>query len=175
MQPRQFISAHDLAGRESAPFVVGKPHTIVVAEIVRIFSGPKFVMVETTVAQSAFNGSFHDLARIVRKQFHSVEIQTEQGVQLLNLNAVAAVLLSDVGSHECGLTSGTILRDIYPTVLIDSLPAVSHVEQVKWGRSTWHVARRHVIGLDNSHIFVRGGHQLRTSEPIETVAQRLAN
>ncbi len=174
MHPLTFVQAHQLVGRESAPYVVGKPHTIVIAQIVRIYSGPRFVMVETPEHQSAFNGSFHDVTRLVRKQFAALEIQTEGGLQLLNLNAVAAVLLSDTGSHECGLTSGTILRDISPTALIDSLPAVSPVEQVKWGRSTWHIVRRQIIGLDNSNVFVRGGHTLRTSELIETVAQRLS-
>ncbi len=174
--PLQFISAHTIAhSSEPAPLSVNRPRTIPVSEIVRIFNGPRFVTVETTAHQQPFNGAFHDVARAVRKLFPSVELQTlEDGWQLVNLNAVSAVLVSDSGEHACGLTSGTVLRIGSPTVLLDLLAGVSPVERIAWGRSFWQVPHRHIMGLDNSAVFVRGGHVVNTTEPSSEIERRLS-
>jgi hypothetical protein len=173
--PLHFIDAYGLTARETAPLSAQLPRTVVTSAIVRIFQGPRFVMVETADHQIPFNGTLDELVRATKKLFPSVHLQTESGWQLLNLHAISAILTCDEGRHDCGLTSHAVLRIGSPIVLIDLVSGLGPVERFQRGRSLWTVPVRHIIGLDNGSVHVSGGHQLRFTEPSSTVEQRLTN
>lgn len=172
--PLQFIHAHGLTAREAAPLSAHLPRTIATDAIVRIYQGPRFVMVETAEHQIPFNGTLDELVRATKKLFPSVHLQTEEGWQLVNLRAISAILTCDEGRHDVGLVSYAVLRIGSPSVLIDLVSGVGPVERIQRGRSLWTVPVRHILGLDNGTVFVRGGHQLKFTEPSEAVEHRLS-